>query len=111
MPGLTKRQLSIDGKVPISSNAYTDGPQGGGPNKAGLIPTKNVDHWRWISMATAQTRNTLPNFSNPVVFGLKHTVNPCVMQSRPVGSRPQFNTYFLTGKQCCRYGCPLRYKA
>lgn len=103
--GLTKRQLSIDGQVRISSNAYTDINQGGGPNKAGLIPTKNVPHWRWIYMATAQTRNTLPNFGNPVVFGLKHTVNPCVQQSRPVGSRPQFNTYFLTGNQCCRSTC------
>ena len=52
-------------------------------------------------MATAQTRNTLPNLGSPVVFGLKHTVNPNVAQSRPVGSRPQFNSYFLTGNQCC----------
>jgi hypothetical protein len=100
--GLTKRQMSIDGVVPISSNAFTTINQGGGPNKAGLIPTKNVDHWRWIAMATAQTRNTLPNLGSPVVFGLKHTVNPNVAQSRPVGSRPQFNTYFLTGAQCCK---------
>jgi len=100
--GLTKRQMSIDGVVQISSNAYTTINQGGGDKKAGLIPTKNVDHWRWIAMAGAQTRNTLPNMGNPVIFGLKHTVNPNVQQSRPVGSRPQFNTYFLTGAQCCK---------
>ncbi len=54
--------------------------QGGGNKKAGLVPTKNVPVTRWISLAVAQTRNTLPNTTNPktgqVVFGLKHTVHP-----------------------------------
>ena len=97
--GLTKRQMSIDGTVPISSNAYTSTCQGGGDKKAGLVPTKNVPYSRWISLAVAQTRNTLVD--KGVVFGLKHTVNPNVHQSRPVGSTPHFNTYFLTGAQCC----------
>jgi hypothetical protein len=101
MPGLTKRQMSIDGVVHISSNAYTTGCQGGGDKKAGLVPTKNVPYGRWISLAVAQTRNTQMNTTNPVVFGLKHTVNPYTQQSRPVGSTPQYNSYFKTGAQCC----------
>lgn len=94
--------MSIDGVVHISSNAYTTQCQGGGDKKAGLVPTKNVPYGRWISLAVAQTRNTLMNTTNPVVFGLKHNATPYTQQSRPVGSRPQFNTYFLTGNQCCR---------
>jgi len=93
--------MSIDGRVAISSNAYTDICQGGGDKKAGLIPTKNVSYHQWIASRVAQTRNTLPDMGSPVVFGLIHTVNPTVQQSRPVGSRPQFNTYFKTGARCC----------
>ena len=71
--GLTKRQMSIDGVVQISSNAYTTINQGGGDKKAGLIPTKNVNHWRWIAMAGAQTRNTLPNQYKIHVINVNYT--------------------------------------
>jgi len=111
---LTAKAMTSANGYRMGSTSTTNQNQGGGNAKAGLIPTKNVPHWRWIHMATAQTRNTLPNMGTPVIFGLKHTVNPCVQQSRPVGSRPQFNSYFLTGNQCCRYSCtnyslPLSY--
>jgi len=105
MTVLTAKTMTSANGYRIASTAITNQNQGGGDAKAGLVPTKNVPYTRWIALATAQTRNTLPNFGNPVVFGLKHTVNPCVQQSRPVGSRPQFNTYFLTGTQCCKYSC------
>ena len=71
--------------------------QGGGNKKAGLVPTKNVPVTRWISLAVAQTRNTLPDFKNPatgqVVFGLKHTVHPH-RALKPIWSTLTPNPYF-----------------
>lgn len=67
-------------KLTASISSIINQNQGGGNKKAGLVPTKNVPVTRWISLKVAQTRNTLPNVTNPttgqVVFGLKHTVHP-----------------------------------
>lgn len=82
---LTARAFSVNGQTSLGSNAVTNGNQGGGPNKAGLVPMKNVTYLRPIALKTAQTRNTLPTINS--VFGLKHTVHPNVAASRPVGSK------------------------
>ena len=82
---LTARSFSVNGQTSLGSNAATNGKQGGGPNKAGLVPMKNITYLRPIALKTAQTRNTLPTING--VFGLKHTVNPNVVASRPVGTK------------------------
>ena len=107
MSSLTAKQLTSANGYRLGSTAITNQNQGGGDAKAGLVPMTNVPYTRPIALRVAQTRNTLPNLGNPLVAGLIYTVNPCVQQSRPVGSRPQFNTYFLTGNQCCslRHKC------
>jgi len=84
---LTARSFSVNGQTSLGSNAATNVNQGGGPNKAGLVPMKNITYLRPIALKTAQTRNTLPNMGNPVIFGLQHTVNPNVSASRPVGTK------------------------
>ena len=84
----TKRTASID--------SITNKPQGGGPNKAGLPYQVGRDHWFQISLVDHQTRNTLYDFkrNGSVVFGLRHTMNPHVHQSRPVGSWTNGNVYW-----------------
>jgi len=84
-------------KLTASISSIINQNQGGGPKKAGLVPTKNVPVTRWISLRVAQTRNTLPNVTNPttgqVVFGLKHTVHPH-KALKPIWSTYTPNTYF-----------------
>ena len=80
----TKRTASIQSLV--NKN------QAGGSKKAGLPGTTTRDHNFQAAMKVHQTRNTLPNMG--VVFGLRHTVNPNVSESRPVHSTYTPNTYF-----------------
>jgi len=54
--------------------------QGGGPKKAGLVPTATMTEETWI----AYNINGLPR-SNAF---MNITVNPNVRANRPVGSRP-----------------------
>lgn len=78
----SKRTSSIDSIVNL--------PQGGGPNKAGLPPSVAKDHWYSIYMDSRGTSRTL--FGVP--RGLRHTVNPNVRQSRPIGVRPTIGIYY-----------------
>lgn len=80
----TKRTASIQSIV--NQN------QEGGSKKAGLPGTTTRDHNFQAAMKVHQTRNTLPKLG--VVFGLKHTVNPNVSQSRPAWSTYTPNTYY-----------------
>lgn len=80
----TKRTASIQSIV--NQN------QAGGPKKAGLPGTTARDHNFHTALKVHQTRNTLPNLG--VVFGLKHTVNPNVTESRPAWSTYTPNTYY-----------------
>lgn len=80
----TKRTASIQSIV--NQN------QAGGSKKAGLPGTTTRDHNFHAAMKVHQTRNTLPNMG--VVFGLKHTANPNVSQSRPTWSTYTPNTYY-----------------
>ena len=80
----TKRTASIKSIVNKS--------QAGGSKKAGLPGTTARDHNFQTAMKVHQTRNTLPTMG--VVFGLKHTVNPKVNQSRPTWSSYTPNTYY-----------------
>jgi hypothetical protein len=83
--------------------AYTNQNQGGGDAKAGLISLKNVGQTRFIAVGTCgppvggryalgsqsvRTTNTQnPAQANSLIYPLRTTVR----QSRPVGSRPEFN--------------------
>jgi len=82
----TKRTSSIDSI--INQN------QGGGDKKAGLPGTTGRDYHFPISLKTHPTRNTLYNYGSPVVFGLRHTRNPNVSISRPIGSTLTPNPYW-----------------
>ena len=64
--------------------------QGGGPNKAGLPGSANRPYGFFIALSTHQTSDTL--FGVP--GGLRHTVNPHVRQSRPMGSTLRPNPYW-----------------
>ena len=75
-------------KKTASMDSITNQNQGGGSKKAGLPYQVGRNHWFGIALATHQTRATLYDFTNngQVVFGLRHTVNPNVSISRPIGS-------------------------
>jgi len=95
MVAMTTRQMTSANGVRISSNAETNGNQGGGDKKAGLVPMKNAPVMRWTALNVAQTRNTLYTFNG--IFGLRHTRNPRVRFSRPIGSTLTPNTYWDMG--------------
>ena len=81
----TKRTASIDSI--INQN------QEGGPKKAGLPYQVGRDYHFPIAMAVHPSRNTLFNYGNPVVFGLRHTrVHHKAL--KPIGSTYTPNTYF-----------------
>ena len=81
----TKRTASIDSII--------NQKQGGGPKKAGLPYQVGRDYHFPIAMAVHPSRNTLPDYGNPVVFGLRHTrVHHKAL--KPVGSTYTPNTYF-----------------
>jgi hypothetical protein len=82
----TKRTASMDSIVNRN--------QGGGSKKAGLPRLVGGDYHFPIALRVAGTRNTQANYGAPLVMGLKHTRNPNVMQSRPIGSSYRPNTYF-----------------
>ena len=84
MVSMTTRSMTSANGLRIGSNAETNGNQGGGDKKAGLVPMKNAPAMRWTALSVAQTRNTLYTFNG--VFGLRHTRNPRVRFSRPIGS-------------------------
>ena len=86
MVGLTKRQLTSANGFRIGSNATTNQNQGGGAKKAGLPYQIGRDNWFYAAMAESGSRNTLYDVGSPVVFGLRHTRNPNVSISRPIGS-------------------------
>tara|TARA_B100001175_G_C19364502_1_gene568702 strand:+ start:10 stop:309 length:300 start_codon:yes stop_codon:yes gene_type:complete len=87
MVAMTTRMMTSANGLRISSNAETNGNQGGGDKKAGLVPLKNAPVMRWTALNVAQTRNTLYTFNG--IFGLRHTRNPRVRFSRPIGSAHQ----------------------
>ena len=81
----TKRTASIDSII--------NQRQGGGPKKAGLPYQVGRDYHFPIAMAVHPSRNTLADYGNPVVFGLRHTrVHHKAL--KPIGSTYTPNTYF-----------------
>jgi hypothetical protein len=68
----------------VVTTAIMSQNQGGGDKKAGFPHTIGRDSWTSIYL-----HNTAQNL--PV---LRFTLNPKVRQSRPIFSRPQFNTYW-----------------
>jgi len=82
----TKRTASMDSIVNRN--------QGGGSKKAGLPRQVGGDYHFPIALRVAGTRNTQGNYGTPLVMGLKHTYNPKVNISRPIGSSYRPNTYF-----------------
>ena len=81
----TKKTASIDSII--------NQKQGGGPKKAGLPYQVGRDYHFPIALAVHPSRNTLPDYGNPVVFGLKHTrVHHKAL--KPIGSTYTPNTYF-----------------
>jgi len=82
--GLTMRQMTSSSGKQIGSNATTNINQGGGDKKAGLPYQVGRDSWFMPAMNNAGSRNTLYTFNG--VFGLRHTRNPRVRFSRPIGS-------------------------
>ena len=81
----TKKTASIDSII--------NHKQGGGPKKAGLPYQVGRDYHFPIAMAVHPSRNTLPDYGNPVVFGLRHTrVHHKAL--KPIGSTYTPNTYF-----------------
>jgi hypothetical protein len=78
------RQMTSANGIRISSNAETNINQGGGDKKAGLPYQVGRDSWFMPAMNNAGSRNTLYTFNG--VFGLRHTRNPRVRFSRPIGS-------------------------
>lgn len=86
MTGLTTRQMTSANGIRIGSNATTNVFQGGGDKKAGLPYQIGRDNWFYAAMAESGSRNTLYDVGSPVVFGLRHTRNPNVSISRPIGS-------------------------
>lgn len=73
-------------KKTASMDSITNQNQGGGSKKAGLPYQVGRNHWFCIALKTHPTRNTLYDFGSPLVFGLRHTVNPNVNISRPAWS-------------------------
>ena len=65
----------------LTSIARTNQNQGGGPKKAGLVPTAVMPAARWIAYNT----RGLPLSGVRMAF----TVNPRVRPTRPVGGKPQ----------------------
>jgi len=95
MAGLTKKQMTSANGLRISSNARTNINQGGGDKKAGLPYQIGRDRWFYAAMNNVGSRNTLYNYGSPnVVFGLRHTRNPNVNISRPIGSTLTPNPYW-----------------
>jgi hypothetical protein len=81
----TKKTASIDSII--------NQKQGGGPKKAGLPYQVGRDYHFPIALAVHPSRNTLPDYGNPVVFGLRHTrVHHKAL--KPIGSTYTPNTYF-----------------
>lgn len=72
------------------TSSYINQKQGGGPNKAGLPGSACKPYGFWIALSVHQTSDTL--FGIP--RGLRHTVNPNVRQSRPMGSTLTPNPYW-----------------
>jgi len=84
MAGLTMRQMTRASGKSLGSNSETNINQGGGDKKAGLPYQVGRDSWFMPAMNNAGSRNTLYTFNG--VFGLRHTRNPRVRFSRPIGS-------------------------
>lgn len=72
------------------TSSYTNLPQGGGPNKAGLPGSACRPYSFWICKVVHQTSDTLYGIPG----GLRYTVNPNVRQSRPMGSTLTPNPYW-----------------
>jgi hypothetical protein len=63
------------------SSARTNVNQGGGPKKAGLVPTAILTRATWLGYK----RRGLPRTAVQMMF----TANPRVNPTRPVGGKPQ----------------------
>jgi hypothetical protein len=77
-----------------SMKSITNQNQGGGSKKAGLPFSVGRDSWFRSFQTTSGSRNTLADYGTPVVFGLRHTRNPNVNISRPIGSVMTPNSYW-----------------
>jgi|TARA_B100001287_G_scaffold270997_1_gene270606 hypothetical protein len=87
----TKKTASVDSI--INSN------QGGGPKKAGLPYQVGRDYHFPIALAVHPSRNTLADYGNPVVFGLRHERRGYQHKAlKPIGSTYTPNTYFSMRK-------------
>jgi hypothetical protein len=90
-----------NGRNPFRSNVHASNitfpgqfeNQGGGNKKAGLPGTTNRPYSFPIALKVHPTRNTLFDYGDPIVFGLRHTRNKCVSISKPISSTVR-NTYF-----------------
>tara|TARA_A100001015_G_C15021508_1_gene728234 strand:- start:2398 stop:2676 length:279 start_codon:yes stop_codon:yes gene_type:complete len=83
----TKRTASIDSI--INQN------QGGGPKKAGLPYQVGREYGFPIALKVHPTRNTLPDYGSPLVFGLRHERRGYQHKAlKPVWSTLRPNTYF-----------------
>jgi hypothetical protein len=95
MTGLTMRQMTRASGKSLGSNSETNYNQGGGDKKAGLAYQVGRNSWFMPAMNNAGSRNTLYTFNG--VFGLRHTRNPNVRFSRPIGSTLTPTPYWSMG--------------
>ena len=77
----------------LTSTARTNQNQGGGPKKAGQVPTATLPAAKWLGYK----HRGLPLSNVRMAF----TVNPRVQPSKPIGGRPQnyygkFDTLYST---------------
>ena len=77
----------------LASTARTNQNQGGGPKKAGQVPTATLPAAKWLGYK----HRGLPLSNVRMAF----TVNPRVAPSKPIGGKPQnyygkFDTLYST---------------
>lgn len=83
-------------KLTSSVDSITNANQGGGNKKAGLPASRNKDYHFPIAKKVHPTRDTLANYGNPIVYGLRWTPPGKEHKAqRPLWSTYRPNTYFV----------------